>query len=142
MSFAIRRMRSGELEACADLYDRVVRRTFIWLQLGDQLAKFRKEAEEEEVYVAVDGARILGLAAFYRPDDYLHSLYVDYDDHGVGVGSALMAHVERLAAGPISLKVDANNRAARDFYLRRGLSEVEEGADSDGARWVRMRRQA
>jgi len=140
VSLTIRPARPDDLEACADLYDRVVRATFTWLALGDQRSKFLKEAEEEEVYVALDEGRPVGLAAFYRPGDHLHSLYVEYDAHGRGVGSALLAHVEALADGPVSLKVQALNAAARAFYARRGLAEVEEGHDPDGSHWFRMRR--
>jgi GNAT superfamily N-acetyltransferase len=137
----IRRMRPDELEACADLYDRVVRATFTWFpDLGDQAAKFRREAQAEEVYVALDSERLLGLAAFHRPDNFLHSLYVDYDAHGQGVGSALMAHIEAIADGPISFKVQTRNGPARRFYERKGFRIVEEGRDSDLSQWVRMRR--
>jgi GNAT superfamily N-acetyltransferase len=137
----IRRMRPEELDACAALYDRVVRATFTWFsELGDQAAKFASEAGEEEVYVALSEGRLVALAAFYRPDNFLHSLYVDYDAHGQGVGSALMAHIEAIADGPVSLKVQTRNTQARRFYERKGLRIVEEGADSDESRWVRMSR--
>ena len=94
----IRGMRPGELEDCAALYERVVRRTFTWFDdLGDQRAKFLREAKEEEVYVALSDDQLVGLAAFYRPDSFLHSLYIDYDAHGQGVGTALMAHIEAVS---------------------------------------------
>jgi GNAT superfamily N-acetyltransferase len=137
----IRRMRPDELDACAALYDRVVRATFTWFDdLGDQAAKFRREVEDEEVYVGLINGRLVGLAGFYRPDSFLHSLYVDHDVHGQGVGSALMAHVEAVSNGPLSLKVQTRNLHARQFYERRGLRAVEEGRDSDQSEWVRMSR--
>jgi len=134
----IRRARPDDLAACADLYDRVVRQTFTWFdELGDQVGKFLREAEEEEVYVALNAGQLVGLAAFYRPASLLHSLYVDYVAHGLGVGSALLAHVEAVADRPISLKVQTRNLQARRFYERKGLKVVEESAQS---RWVRMSR--
>ena len=137
----IRRMRPDELDACAALYDRVVRATFAWFtDLGDQAAKFRHEADDEEVYVALTGERLVGLAAFYRPDNFLHSLYVEHEAHGQGIGSALMAHIELIADGPVSLKVQTRNTSARRFYEHKGFRVVEEGRDSDGAQWVRMSR--
>ncbi|HEY2482326.1 MAG TPA: GNAT family N-acetyltransferase, partial [Caulobacteraceae bacterium] len=76
-----------ELPACAELYDRVVRRTFTWFDhLDDQAEKFRSETTREEIYVALSDGRLVGLAGFYRPDSFLHSLYVDYAEHGRGVG--------------------------------------------------------
>ncbi len=140
MSLLVRPADPHELEACADLYDRVVRRTFTWLELGDQRAKFRKEAEDEEVYVALDDDRLVGLAAFYRPETYLHSLYVDAAAHGRGVGTALLDHIQSLTAEPLSLKVQALNAPARRFYERKGFVAIEEGQDPDGSRWIRLRR--
>ena len=43
----IRPVRAGELDTCADLYDRVARATFTWLDLDDLRPKFLAEAEEE-----------------------------------------------------------------------------------------------
>jgi ribosomal protein S18 acetylase RimI-like enzyme len=140
VSLVVRRADPSELDACADLYDRVVRATFTWLDLADQRLKFLKEAEEEEVFVAFDDGRLVGLAAFYRPETYLHSLYVDPSAHGRGAGTALLDHVRSLTDTPLSLKVQALNAAARRFYDRQGFVEIEEGQDPDGSRWIRMRR--
>jgi len=140
VSLSIRRARDDELAACADLYDRVVKATFTWLDPPDQHAKFFKEAEDEEVYVAVEDGRILGLAAFFRPTEFLHSMYVDTDAHGRGVGSALLAHVTATAKGPITLKVVARNTPARRFWKARGFAEIEHGEDEPGHPWVRMQR--
>ncbi len=140
MSLEIRRARPDELGACADLYDRVVKATFAWLDPPDQHAKFLKEAEVEEVYIAVEGGRVLGLAAFHRPTDVLHSVFVDADAQGRGVGSALLAYVAATVPGPVTLKVVARNTAARRFWKARGFIEIEHGEDPPGHEWVRMRR--
>jgi GNAT superfamily N-acetyltransferase len=81
---------------------------------------------QEEVYVALSEGRLVGLASFYRPDSFLHSLYVDYAEHGRGVGSALLGHIEAIADAPVSLKVQIRNLQARDFYERKGLKISEE----------------
>jgi ribosomal protein S18 acetylase RimI-like enzyme len=134
-------MEPEELDSCAELYDRVVRRTFTWFdRLDDQAAKFRSEAAQEEVYVALAGGRLVGLVSFYRPDSFLHSLYVDYAEHGRGVGAALLAHIEAIAEAPVSLKVQTRNLQARRFYERNGFKIVEEGQDSEQSQWVRMAR--
>jgi ribosomal protein S18 acetylase RimI-like enzyme len=134
-------MEPEELDSCAELYDRVVRRTFTWFdRLDDQAAKFRSEAAQEEVYVALADGRLVGLVSFYRPDSFLHSLYVDYAEHGRGVGAALLAHIEAIAEAPVSLKVQTRNLQARRFYERNGFKIVEEGQDSEQSQWVRMAR--
>ena len=134
----IRRMRAEELAACADLYVRVLRETFTWQPPErHQREDFIRAAQDEEVYVAVEGGRILGLVAIYRPQNFLHSLYVDV--RGRGVGKALLDHVNALADGPLSLKVQAPNQKAQRFYAREGFTCVERGRDpgSDVA-WLRL----
>lgn len=134
----IRRARPEELPACADLYVRVLRETFTWIPPErHQRADFLRAARDEEVYVAVSTDGILGLAAFYRPQNFLHSLYVDR--RGAGVGKALLAHISGVADGPVSLKVQAPNWRAQHFYAREGFTCIERGQDpgSDIA-WLRL----
>ncbi|MCR5874119.1 GNAT family N-acetyltransferase [Phenylobacterium sp. J426] len=132
----VRRARTDELDACAELYVRVLRETFTWLPPERHRASdFLRAAEVEEVYVASRGGRIVGLAAFYRPQNFLHSLYVD--DRGRGVGKALLDHVSAVADGPVSLKCQAANLKAQDFYRREGFRCTETGADN-GVAWLRF----
>lgn len=140
----IRPVWRGELNACAELYDRVARATFTWFEFGDLRPKFLEEAAEEEVYVAVDGARILGLAAFFRPDSFLHSLYVDAAAQGRGVGLALLQHIDALSPGPVSLKVQQLNHRGRAFYAREGFKVLEKGGEPRPSRdrWLRVCREA
>jgi GNAT superfamily N-acetyltransferase len=137
----VRRARPEEIPACADLYLRVLTETFTW-QAPERhhRADFLRAARDEEVYVAVEDGRILGLAAFYRPQNFLHSLYVER--RGEGVGKALLDHVLALASGPLSLKVQAPNRRAQDFYAREGFACVEKGQDSGSdVAWLRLVRE-
>jgi GNAT superfamily N-acetyltransferase len=134
----IRAARPHELGACADLYVRVLRETFVWLPPErHQREDFLRAAREEEVYVALDEKTIVGVAAVYRPQNFLHSLYVDR--RGDGVGKALLDFVAGLSPRPLSLKVQAPNRRAQSFYAREGFVCVERGQDpgSDVA-WLRL----
>jgi ribosomal protein S18 acetylase RimI-like enzyme len=138
----VRRARSDELGACADLYVRVLAETFTWLPPDRHHREdFLRAAREEEVYVAVERGRILGIAGFFRPQNFLHSLYVDA--RGRGVGKALLDHVAQQTGGPLSLKVQAPNRRAQAFYRREGFLCTEHGRDpgSDIA-WLRLVRQS
>ncbi len=134
----VRRARTDELGACADLYVRVLRETFTWLSPERHRREdFLRAAREEEVYVAVEGMRVLGLAAFFRPQNFLHSLYVDH--RCAGIGKALLDRVAAEADGPLSLKVQAPNLRAQAFYRREGFLCTEHGRDpgSDIA-WLRL----
>lgn len=137
----IRRATPDELPACADLYVRVLRETFTWLPAErHKRSDFLRAAREEEVYVALEAGRIVGIAALYRPQEFLHSLYVD-SPRGRGVGKALLDHVAATCRGRLSLKVQEANRRAQAFYLREGFRCVERGRDfGSDVRWLRLER--
>jgi GNAT superfamily N-acetyltransferase len=132
----VRRARAGELADCAELYVRVLRETFTWVPADrHRQSDFLRAALVEEVYVAEEGGRMVGLAAFYRPQNFIHSLYVTERDRGIG--KALLAHLQAVADGPLSLKCQAANRRAQAFYLREGFRCTETGSDN-GVAWLRF----
>lgn len=138
----VRRARPDELGACAALYVRVLSDTFTWLPPErHRVEDFLRAAQEEEVYVAVEGGAILGLAAIYRPQSFLHSLYVL--DRGRGVGKALLDRIAAELGGTLSLKVQAPNIRAQAFYAREGFVCVEQGHDPGAdIAWLRMARES
>jgi GNAT superfamily N-acetyltransferase len=134
----VRTARLEELPVAAAIYQRTLRDTFTWIPGWRHNAQdFLNAARDEEIYVAVADARIQGVAAFYRPDNFLHSLYVAQRRNGVG--KALLDHVVGLATGPVSLKCQAINLKAQAFYMREGFVAAEHGRDPpSGPPWVRM----
>jgi GNAT superfamily N-acetyltransferase len=138
----VRRATADELPACAALYERVLNETFTWMPPRYHRApELLRHALVEEVYGAFRGEALAGIAALYRPDNFLHSLYVDAAHRGRGLGKALLEHVARAADGPLSLKVSVPNLRARAFYLREGFKVQEEGRDPPpGVGWLRMSR--
>ena len=136
----VRPARLEELPACADLYVKVLRETFTW-QAPERHRRedFARAAREEEIYVALLDGRLVGLAGFYRPQNFLHSLYVA--ERGRGVGKALIEYVSDVADGPISLKVQEPNVRAQKFYAREGFVCTERGRDpGSDVRWLRLER--
>jgi GNAT superfamily N-acetyltransferase len=132
----VRRVRPGELAACASLYVRVLRDTFTWVPPErHREADFLAAAREEEVFVAFEADRLVGLAALYRPQLFLHSLYVT--ERGRGIGKVLLDHVSTAAGGRLSLKCQAANRGAQAFYVREGFRCTEAGEDG-GVAWLRF----
>ena len=132
----IRRARPDDLAACAALYLRVLRDTFTWMPPDRHSeADFQRAARDEEVYVALEAGRLVGLASVYPPQTFLHSLYVA--ERGRGIGKALLDHVIADNGGVLQLKCQAANVRAQAFYLREGFRQVEEGAD-DGVAWLRF----
>jgi GNAT superfamily N-acetyltransferase/chorismate mutase len=81
-----------------------------------------------EVWVAeTDGAPV-GLAVVVG--DWLHSLYVDPEAAGHGIGGALLDLVKGLRPHGFCLWVFESNTPARAFYEHRGLVDLER---TDGA---------
>lgn len=140
LALEVRRARAEEIAVCAELYVRVLRDTFTWLPKDrHKKVDFIRAARDEEIYVALEDGRIVGLAAFYRAQNFLHSLYVD--DRGKGVGKALLDHVSTVADAPVSLKVQAPNARAQAFYEREGFVCVERGRDpGSDVSWLRLER--
>jgi ribosomal protein S18 acetylase RimI-like enzyme len=134
----IRRARPDELGACADLYVRVLTDTFTWVPADRHRREdFLRAAREEEIYVAVEAEAIVGIAGFFRPQNFLHSLYVQSRQRGVG--KALLDHVAGQADGPLSLKVQAPNLRAQAFYRREGFACTEHGRDpGSDIGWLRL----
>ncbi|MDB5448801.1 MAG: acetyltransferase [Phenylobacterium sp.] len=137
----IRRARPEEIEACAELYLKVLTETFTWLPAErHDRREFLRAARDEEVYVALEDGRLLGVAAFYRPMKFIHSLYVDA--RGRGIGKALLDHLVAIAGGPVSLKVQEQNRRAQAFYAREGFVATERGRDPGAdVVWIRLVRE-
>lgn len=134
----IRKARPEEIQACADLYLKVLVDTFTWLapERHDR-QEFLRSTRDEEIYVALEAGRLVGLAGFYRPMNFLHSLYVE--ERGRGIGKALLDHVCAVARGPVSLKVQAANLRAQAFYAREGFVATERGRDpGSDVVWIRL----
>ena len=117
--------------------------TFTWVPADRHRRDdfLRAAKEREEIYVALEADRIVGIAAFYRPQNFLHSLYVE--SRRRGVGKALLDHVIAQTDGALSLKVQAPNLKAQAFYRREGFLCTEHGRDpGSDIGWLRLVRQS
>jgi putative acetyltransferase len=84
---------------------------------------FLRVLDEQEVWVWDSGGRLLGFAAL--GDDMLNHLYVEPDAHGLGIGTALLAHVKERRPEGFRLWTFERNEGARRFYERLGFRVVE-----------------
>ena len=139
---SIRPALADEIWACAELYERVARATFVWQPVGYANAHdFVRFALEEEVWLADQGGFVVGTLSLDRPASFVHSLYVDPARQGQGVGRALVAAVAATIDQPLSLKVQLPSRGARAFYRRLGFVEIEDGLDANGVGWLLLRQE-
>lgn len=136
-AFALRRADLDDAPALARILHEGWRRAFIRPNRKVDVAVFLAETEGETVILAERGKRILGFAAVYEPESFLHHLYVDPRFHRHGVGSALLNASRDLAREPLTLKTQTQNVRARAFYARHGFFATEEGDDGNGP-WIRL----
>lgn len=83
----------------------------------------RLDGSGDETWVAEVAGRVVGYARFTRT--WLDDLYVDPDDAGQGVGSALLDLVKARHPEGFGLWVFVVNTPAIAFYAARGLVERE-----------------
>jgi GNAT superfamily N-acetyltransferase/chorismate mutase len=92
-----------------------------------------------DVWLAEADGRAVGFAVV--AGDWLHSLYVDPDAAGQGVGGTLLDLVKGLRPAGFCLWVFESNVPAREFYEHRGLVDLERtdgSANEERAPDIRM----
>ena len=132
MALEIRRYSPDELEAVVAIWERArwdaqlqVEERMAWGH-DSNLAHFRDVvARECEVWLAVEGATLLGLLAV--GDGLVSQLHVDPPHQGRGVGTALLDFAKGRNAAGLRLFTFQGNTRARAFYERHGFEAVAFG---------------
>lgn len=115
------------------LYLAARRHNWTWLDDDDwQLEDFDAVVLGETVLVAERDGHRVGFAAVLDNDNFLHSLYIDPQAQGQGVGSALLNHVQSRFSSTGALKCLQKNQAALDFYLKHGWRREAMGESEQG----------
>ncbi len=95
-----------------------------------------REAERREL-------PLLGILSLFRPENFIHCLYVAPDAQRLGIGRALVDHVRKVVGAPLTLKLDVPNRRAIAFYEATGWERMtgldDQGVDDFGIKWARYR---
>jgi GNAT superfamily N-acetyltransferase len=130
----LRRASGEDVVAVADLFRRSFG-TLTFLPTLHTPAEDRRFFErvflEREVWVWEEDGRILGFAAL--DGNELSHFYVEPDENGRGIGSALMERVKERRPDGVELWVFQQNENARRFYEARGfrLEYETDGADNE-----------
>ena len=66
--------------------------------------------------------------------DTIDALFIDPDCHGLGGGTFLVTHAQRLSAGPLSVEVNEQNDGAVKFYQALGFTVVSRSPVDGGGR--------
>jgi ribosomal protein S18 acetylase RimI-like enzyme len=108
------------------------------MNVSSDPATFRAEdydrsIEGELQLVAGRDGRVLGFVSWYPPDNFVHSLFIDAQAEGQGIGRALMAGALARIGRPAGLKCLVANVRAVNFYRRQGwrITATAPGPDGD-----------
>jgi GNAT superfamily N-acetyltransferase len=112
----------------------------VWLAPEQRAeADLDRDAWGETIWVACDDTnRPVGFVSVWRPDAFVHHLYIRPDWQGLGLGRALLAEVAKHLAPPLRLKCVTANTAAVAFYQRLGWA-VESTGVSENRAYLLMR---
>lgn len=102
------------------------------------ILEFHRVTEAEAILVAELADRVVGFVTCYRPDRFVHHLYVDPAHWRRGIGRALLAAALGRLDGPAKLKCRQADLDARAFYRSQGWVEHPGGRDDRGP-WLWLR---
>lgn len=133
LEIVITELEKNDLPALRELYLKVRKATFTWLDTSHyQLASFDTDTRGEQVLVAYVEDKVAGFISAYLPDNFIHHLYIDNEYHNLGIGATLLkAMIEKLGR-PVRLKCLKENKAGVAFYERNGFVQKEKGVALEG----------
>jgi len=107
-------------------------------QFAEEWGRYAADAERGDVYVALDGERIVG-AVRTKPQEknlYIQQIAVDPARHGTGVGSWLLQRIDEVARarGLAGLSLETAEMAVANIrlYQRHGFEIVSRGPPDHG----------
>lgn len=97
-----------------------------------KLEDFDSAIQEEEVLVALKDQVPIGFIAWWLPDNFIHSLFIDPDFVGLGIGKSLLEVCLERTGRPATLKCLQANKNALQFYASQGWEIISDGESPDG----------
>src|SRR5436190_19747943 len=108
--YAIRSFVPFDQETCAGIFDRAWRAGHPFAPRKIDIAVLATETVGETLFVAEDGSGdVVGFVSLYRPESFVHHLYVEPGLRNRGIGRALLDHAVATAGGSASLKCQLGN---------------------------------
>ncbi|HAS8570109.1 TPA: GNAT family N-acetyltransferase [Vibrio vulnificus] len=119
------RFQSQHFEASARLYLESRVATFTFMDTDEYcLTDFVKDTDGEEIWVAVEQGAVIGFISIWKPENFIHHLFVSPKSLKQGVGLKLLNHAKDLSNN-LSLKCLVQNTNATQFYLSQGFKILE-----------------
>lgn len=128
----VREMRQGDVPALQAVYFQTRSEKFHWIESSRfRVADFERDTEGEAVWVAEWDGSPVGFVSVWRPENFIHHLFVLPGFARKGIGSALLSVCLETIGRPARLKCVVVNHDAIAFYKARGwqIESTAEGAD-------------
>lgn len=124
-SLKIRKAKEDDTEKLATLFLITRQKTFKSappqkFKMGD----YKESVVAEEVWIAEEDGDIVGFVSLWRPDNFIHNLFVHPDWQNQGIGQKLLKKAEKRLSFPMELKVTTDNIKAQKFYQKHGWEKV------------------
>lgn len=122
----IRKAQIKDMEQIASIYyeSRLASESFLPKE-QIQVTDLKRDTVDEEIYVCFFQQQIIGFLSYYRPDSFIHLLFIDPSFWGKGAGKALINYAINHFTKPLTLKCLANNTRALTFYHHLGFVCIE-----------------
>lgn len=125
----VRLMKNDDIDAVLNIWksENIRAHSFIPKEYWERSFDFVKGAlPKAEVYVYEENGRISGFIGL--DGSYIEGIFVDSENHGKGIGTALLNRAKEIR-GALILSVYRKNANAVRFYENRGFFIVNEGID-------------
>ncbi|MBN8949973.1 MULTISPECIES: GNAT family N-acetyltransferase [unclassified Rhizobium] len=132
--WSVRPAREQDMQTLAEIYLRVRRETFLWVDPDHfGLEDLAAHSSGERLFVCEDGDGVIaGFIAIWEPDDFIHMLYILPVFQGRGAGKALLAALPEWPERRYRLKCLVKNTRAFAFYRNHGFEVIGDGASPEG----------
>lgn len=130
----IRPLETNDWPSICRIYAEVRKRQFPWIS-ASQIDEndLQLHAAGEDILVAEKNGEIVGFISVWRPESFVHHLFVQTDDQRQGIGGDLLDAAVARYPLPLRLKCVAANGPAVAFYRKKGWREVSRDFSEDGA---------
>ena len=133
MFWTIREYNPEYKEQLRQIYLESRKLAFPWVDPKSlNLNDFDSAIQEEEVLVALKDNFPIGFIAWWLPDNFIHSLFIDPGFVGKGIGKSLLEACLSRTGRPASLKCLKANKKALAFYDAQGWEIISDGESPDG----------
>ncbi len=97
-----------------------------------RLTDFDEVIKDEKLLIALNDNIPVGFIAWWPPASFIHSLFIDPNFIGQGIGKLLLAACLEQISLPASLKCLKANESALKFYKKQGWLIEDSGISPDG----------